>query len=118
MSTEKTASSSASNKQRACLNCSIIKPSAYFKEYGCPNCPFMQINKGKNLNLTTSFSFKGSISLLNPKKSWVAKWQRINNCVPGTYAMTVEGGLDDVFIEKVEKEGRVYFNRAKSFELG
>uniref|UniRef100_A0A8C7DXS5 Spt4/RpoE2 zinc finger domain-containing protein n=1 Tax=Oncorhynchus kisutch TaxID=8019 RepID=A0A8C7DXS5_ONCKI len=35
----------------------------------------------------TSSSFDG------PEDSWVAKWQRISNCKPGVYAVTVTGRL-------------------------
>jgi len=105
------------NRRRACMSCAIVKPGSYFKQHGCPNCPFLRINEGRNLFLATSPSFKGSIGLINPGMSWVAKWQRLSGGVPGTYAMIVEGDLGGAFIEKIEQEGCVYFNRAQSFEL-
>lgn len=111
------AQGASSNKLRACLSCAILKPASYFKKNGCPNCPFLQTNKGKNMNFTTSGSYKGMIAVIDPKISWVAKWQRINNCEPGIYAMTVEGILSDDFINKIEQEGRVYISRAESFGL-
>jgi len=85
MDTERAPAAVSANKLRACLNCAIVKPGSYFKQYGCPNCPFLQINKGKNLFLATSSSFKGS-GLIDPGKSWVAKWQRLDGNVPGTVA--------------------------------
>uniref|UniRef100_A0A1B6J182 Transcription elongation factor SPT4 n=1 Tax=Homalodisca liturata TaxID=320908 RepID=A0A1B6J182_9HEMI len=111
------AAAGSSGRLRACMNCAIIKPSYYFKQHGCPNCPFLEIDRSKNLALATSSSFKGTIGLVDPGRSWVAKWQRLDGCVPGTYAMTVEGELSEALIEKIEQEGRVYFNRAASFEL-
>lgn len=117
MDSKKEGSSSVSNKLRACLGCSIVKPTSYFKTYGCPNCKVLQLEKSKNLNSTTSFSFRGTIGLVDPQKSWVAKWQRIDSFVPGTYAMTVEGELSEDYIDKLEQDGRVYFNRNQSFEL-
>lgn len=104
-------------KLRACLNCSIIQSTQEFRESGCPNCPFLNINKDRNLAYATSPSFKGTIALANPKQSWVAKWQRINSYKPGVYAMVVDGVLSDKFIEDIEKEGRVYINRSTPFEL-
>lgn len=104
-------------KQRACLNCSLILSTTEFKQKGCPNCSFLNTNKNRNIGYTTSPTFKGSIFLINPKQSWIGKWQRINQYIPGVYAMTVEGDLSDKFINDIEKNGRVYINRANSFEL-
>ena len=110
-------SETSSNKLRACLNCAIIQTSNDFKLKGCPNCPFLNTNKEKNLNYTTSSSFRGVLALKKPRQSWVAKWHRINHYEPGLYAMVVEGVLGDKFIETVERDGRVYINRSRSFEL-
>lgn len=117
MNSEKVFPNALSSKLRACLNCSILKPMSYYKQYGCPNCPFLQANKAKNLHSVTSQTFKGVIGVIDPKRSWIAKWQRINTYVPGIYAMTVEGNLSDEFIERIEKEGRVYIDRTDSFGL-
>ncbi|KAM0680450.1 transcription elongation factor spt4 [Glugoides intestinalis] len=106
-----------SKKLRACLNCSIIQTTQNFKEKGCPNCPFLNVNKGRNLGYTTSLSFKGTIALIDPKHSWIAKWHRIGQYTPGMYAMTVDGVLSDKFVEDIEKDGRIYINRSVSFEL-
>ncbi len=114
---KKNDSRESSTKLRACMNCSIIKPKIYFKENGCPNCPFLEINKSNNLYAVTSSSFKGLIVLADPKKSWVGKWQRINTYIPGNYAMTVEGLLKDEFIDKVENDGRFYIDRNNLFTL-
>lgn len=114
---EKTFQTASSTKLRACLNCAILKPASYFKHNGCPNCPFLETNRGKNFNFTTSGSYKGMIALVDPNNSWVGRWQRINQCEPGMYAMTVEGILGDEFIERIEQEGRMYINRSESFSL-
>jgi transcription elongation factor SPT4 len=104
-------------KLRACLNCAIIQAVEEFKSKGCPNCPFLHIEEDKNVYSTTSTSFKGTIALFDPRGSWVGKWQRINDYKPGMYAMVVDGVLGEDFIDMVEKEGRVYVNRANSFEI-
>jgi transcription elongation factor SPT4 len=108
---------SSNNKLRACLNCAILQSTNDFKQNGCPNCPFLNTNKERNLNYTTSLSFKGMIAVKRPRNSWVCKWHRINNYLPGLYASVVEGVLGDRFIESVERDGRLYINRSKSFEL-
>lgn len=117
MADETRSTQASSSKARACLNCSIIKSMSYFKQNGCPNCPFLMVNHDRNVHYTTSASFRGLIALVNPRSSWVAKWQRISNYEPGTYAMTVEGVLSNSFIDKIEREGRIYVNRSSSFSL-
>ncbi|KAI4291031.1 transcription elongation factor SPT4 [Pancytospora philotis] len=109
--------SAASNRLRACLGCALVKPAASFKSHGCPNCAALQLERPKNFNAATSAAFRGTIGLVDPKNSWVARWQRIDGFAPGTYAMTVEGGLSDDYVEKLEQCGRVYFDRNQSFEL-
>lgn len=105
------------NRLRACLNCTIIQTTEEFKNRGCPNCPFLHVEQDKNLYFTTSTSFKGTIALINPKTSWIGKWQRIGDCRPGIYAMIVDGILGEDFIDMVEKDGRTYINRATPFEV-
>jgi transcription elongation factor SPT4 len=39
----------------------------------------------------TSSVFEGMIALNGLKYSWVARWQRLEGYVPGTYAVKVEG---------------------------
>lgn len=109
--------SGPAGKLRACLNCGILKPVSFFKANGCPNCPFLRADKINNLNMVTSGSFRGVVCLLDPRRSWVANWQRINSYVPGAYALTVDGVLGDEYIARIENEGLVYFNRSTSFAL-
>lgn len=105
------------NKLRACLNCTIIQTAEEFKNRGCPNCPFLHTEQEKNMHSTTSASFKGTIALIDPRASWVGKWQRIGDYRPGIYAMVVDGVLGEDFIDMVEQDGRVYINRASTFEV-
>ncbi len=107
----------STQKLRACLNCAIIQSTNEFKQRGCPNCPCLNTNKERNLAYTTSITFKGLIALKTPRTSWIAKWHRLGGYVPGLYAMVVEGILGDKYLDALEKEGKIYINRSKSFEL-
>lgn len=107
----------SANKLRACLNCSLVQTTEEFKKFGCPNCPFLCVERDRNVNFTTSASFKGTIALIDPKSSWIGKWQRLGNYKSGIYAMVVYGELGEDFIDLVERDGRVYINRNNPFEL-
>lgn len=82
---------------RACLLCSLIKSSAQFKKYGCENCDEILRLKGnaERINECTSTVFDGMVALLKPDQSWVAKWQRLREYVPGLYALRVTGRVPD-----------------------
>ena len=48
------------------------------------------------------------MSVLKPNASWCAKWLRLENAVPGCYAISVRPpveGLPDDVIEKLERRG-------------
>ncbi|ORD96794.1 SPT4 [Hepatospora eriocheir] len=105
------------SRLRACLNCAIILQTSEFRKNGCPNCKFLQTEYKTNYQSTTSTSFTGQICYKDTNKSWVAKWQRNQGNISGYYAMTVEGELPDEFIEKVELNGKPYFNRSNSFTI-
>ena len=45
------------------------------------------------------------ISLIDPAKSWVAKWQQIGNNVPGMYAIEVTGELPEDALDYCEQYG-------------
>merc|ERR1711964_872767 len=79
---------------RACIRCKIIKTENQFLKYGCPNCPFFNMkNKIESVMLSTSPNFQGVISLMNPKESWVGKWTRAQNHVPGCYCIDITGDI-------------------------
>jgi transcription elongation factor SPT4 len=109
---------SLGGRLRACLACSQIKTQHAFRKDGCENCPMLRM-KGSPavVNECTSSRFRGVIGLLDPKKSWIAKWQRVSEFRPGLYAMTVEGVLADDNIRDVEQGGRCYYEREESFKL-
>lgn len=89
-------SSKTQTQLRACLRCSLVKTYDQFSKEGCENCPDLKM-KGdkKRVEECTSQSFEGFIALTNPQKSWVARWQNIENRVPGIYAVVVHGELTE-----------------------
>ena len=60
---------------------------------GCPNCESTLQLRGNNdaIQECTSQVFEGLIAVRDPAASWVARWQRLDNYVPGTYATKVTG---------------------------
>lgn len=85
-----------SKQLRACLLCSLIQHPLDFRKYGCPNCEelmqvclptdysrpsnlhsFVQMkNSGDRVTACTTTYYDGVIAVIDPEKSWVAKWQR------------------------------------------
>lgn len=57
----------------------------------------------------TSQVFEGLISLADPSRSWVAKWQRLDGYVKGVYATKVNGKLPDEVVAVMEDEARVKY---------
>ena len=53
--------------------------------------------------------FEGLITLANPARSWVAKWQRLDGYVPGVYAIKVSGQLPDDVRMTLEEEYRIQY---------
>lgn len=78
---------------RACMVCSIVQVQQRFIREGCPNCEsFLGLqNHPDSVQECTSQVFEGLITLADPSKSWVARWQRLDGYVPGVYAVKVVG---------------------------
>jgi transcription elongation factor SPT4 len=82
----------------------------FFRE-GCPNCEeFLHLQGSMDAIIDcTSQVFEGLITLADPSKSWVAKWQRLDSYVRGVYATKVSGQLPDEIVAAIEDEGRIRY---------
>ncbi|KAM0788933.1 hypothetical protein ACM66B_003008 [Microbotryomycetes sp. NB124-2] len=98
---------SSQKKLRACLMCSFVASPAEFRREGCPNCENLLEMKGSSdrvLECTTA-QFDGTIALIEPRQSWVAKWQRNDKHAAGVYAVRVSGQLPESIVEDLEARG-------------
>ncbi|CAE7819340.1 SUPT4H1 [Symbiodinium microadriaticum] len=99
---------------RCCLRCSLLKTVDQFYESGCENCEFLHLSGNQSrINNCTSAYFAGMIALLEPHGSWVARWQKIENAVPGLYAVEVVGELPQDVIEYCEDNNYSYRSQKK-----
>ena len=98
---------------RACMVCSIVRTQQQFMTAGCPNCEDILELAGNSeqVNDCTSQVFEGLISVSDTKRSWVARYQRLEGYVPGVYATQVEGILPEDIIVAVENAGINYVPR-------
>lgn len=116
---------------RACMVCSIVQtaqvhisissfrdlayeavltPSQRFRDQGCPNCDgFLHLQGSADaVETCTSAVFEGVITLADPTRSWVAKWQRLDKCHPGMYAIKVSGELPNDVRTMLEEDNIPY----------
>ncbi|RDW89496.1 transcription elongation factor SPT4 [Coleophoma cylindrospora] len=96
---------------RACMVCSIVMTTSRFQREGCPNCEdFLHLQGSMDAIIDcTSQVFEGLITLADPSKSWVAKWQRLDGYVKGVYATKVSGILPEEVIAVMEDEARIRY---------
>lgn len=96
---------------RACMVCSVVQTMSRFIKEGCPNCEeFLHLQGSQELiQDCTSQVFEGLITVANPEKSWVARWQRIDKYVKGVYATKVSGILPIDVVENLESEGKIRY---------
>ena len=66
----------------ACPKCKIIMNESQWNSLRrmCPNC---------KQDVDPTPDYVGMISIMMPKESWVAKWNRIVTRIPGVYAINV-----------------------------
>ena len=65
---------------RACLRCGLIKSFEQFKQEGCENCDNVLHFRGQVevISACTTDDFQGMTAVINPDRSWVARWQHIS----------------------------------------
>jgi len=69
---------------RACLRCSLVKTFTQFVDSGCENCDFLgMVGENDKVHDCTTAYFEGTVALIQPGGSWVARWQRIVTYAPG-----------------------------------
>jgi transcription elongation factor SPT4 len=91
---------------RACKRCSLIKTLTQFTEQGCDNCPFLKIEESaERVHECTSSYFSGMAAIMDPRASWVAKWQRVRHFKPGMYAIEVIGEFPPSDRELMQENG-------------
>ncbi|KAL6504596.1 hypothetical protein OROHE_023354 [Orobanche hederae] len=90
---------------RACLRCRLVKMYDQFRESGCENCPFFQMEEDHErvVDCTTS-NFNGIISIMDPANSWAARWLRVAKFVPGCYTLAVSDALPQDLQNMCEEE--------------
>lgn len=88
-----------------------VQPTQRFFREGCPNCEdFLRLQGSSDaIQDCTSQVFEGLITLADPSKSWVAKWQRLDGYVRGVYATKVAGILPEDVVDSMETEARVRY---------
>ncbi|XP_022668008.1 transcription elongation factor SPT4-A-like [Varroa jacobsoni] len=98
---------------RACMLCSLVKSVDQFEDTGCENCDRYLRMRGnrEQVHHCTSTQFDGLIALLHPEDSWVAKWQRMAQRLPGIYAVSVTGRLPSGIIRELKSRGVIYKSR-------
>ena len=70
------------------------------------DCPFLEMEDDpEKSNACTTAFFEGQAAVMDPRESWVAKWLRVDNYLPGVYAITVTGQFEREVEEELENRG-------------
>lgn len=75
---------------RACLRCKLVKTYDQFESQGCDNGCF---EANTSLNTLTTPTFHGTMAVMKPGASWVARWHGQSTMACGIYAMKTVGEL-------------------------
>ena len=93
------------NNLRACIPCLLVKTFNQFSDEGCENCmeavDFRQ--DSEKIAECTTTSFQGLMAMTVPPQSWVARWQFVQNFIPGVYALKVKGDVSEDVARELEK---------------
>lgn len=60
------------------------------------------------MNLTIG-SYDGLIAIMNPARSWVSKWQRVDRFVSGMYAIRISGQLPDYITDQLHGDRNIEY---------
>jgi len=63
------------------------------------------------LKACTTLYYDGVIAVIDPEKSWVARWQRTSKYVRGMYAVRVKGHIPEDVEAELESRGIKYRSR-------
>lgn len=102
-----------SRKLRACMLCSLVKGYDQFYHDGCSNCePLMSIRgSADRVYDCTTTAFSGLIAMMKPTDSWVGRWQRLGDFVPGLYAIKVMDRFSEEVLDELARKGVKYVPR-------
>ena len=90
---------------RACLGCRLILPFTQFVRTGCPNCPQADFQGDRSsVDTGTTKYFTGCVGVADPAGSWVARHLRVEQFVPGMYAILAGNAEEDQHEEPDEYE--------------
>lgn len=83
--------------------------SVHIRAFRCflpQNCPFLEmVDDTEKVNACTTAFHEGQAAIMDPGESWVAKWLRVDNYLPGCYAINVTGQFDKEIEEELENRG-------------
>ena len=96
-------------KLRACMVTGLIKTEDQFLREGNDNVPCLSMKGDREMVMEcTSNNFDGMVAVMKPSESWAARWQGVQNFVPGCYALQVKGTLPSQHVVTLEDNGIRY----------